>query len=239
MNRTKSKKSGFIHLCISLMLMIVFRLLPPIGGITPYGMAILGIFLGTIYGWVTSDIIWPGFLALVALVLTLDFAPSVTTLFSTVMSNSTVVSIIAAYFVSGIVVLSGVAEWIGRWFISRPMIKGRPYVMVALIFGAGLFVCPFIAITWIMLMYELIGIINQKLGYENKSIFTQIMLYSIVFTAQFTIYLPMQVSWILAEGIVSGVLPEYSFGIYPMMPLPFTLKMSSYLRMSSRASRSA
>ena len=42
--------------------------LPPIGGITPYGMDILGIFLGSIYGWVFVDFIWPSFFGMLMLV---------------------------------------------------------------------------------------------------------------------------------------------------------------------------
>ncbi len=36
---------------ISLTFMFLFRFIPPFGTVTPYGMALLGIFIGVIFGW--------------------------------------------------------------------------------------------------------------------------------------------------------------------------------------------
>lgn len=225
MRTAKRPASSYLHLCISLALMLLFGMLPPIGGITQYGMVVLGIFLGTIYGWIVSDAVWPSFLGLVALVLVADYAASVSSILSAMLSDGTVVSIIAAFFVSGIVVLSGAAEWVGRWFISRPIIKSRPWFMIALIFVAGFVVCPFTPVTWIVFMFELIGIINAKLGYEPKSRFAQIMIYSIVFSSQIVFFIPTQVVWLVSEGLIGKYSPGFTFGIYPMMPLGLILSV--------------
>ena len=70
----KKSKSKYIHFAVVLALMFLFRFYSPIGTITPYGMAIIGIFIGLIYGWsVDADnLIWTSLLALVALGVT-DF----------------------------------------------------------------------------------------------------------------------------------------------------------------------
>lgn len=41
------KDHKYIHFAITLAIMLFFRFIPPIGGITPYGMAIIGIFIGS------------------------------------------------------------------------------------------------------------------------------------------------------------------------------------------------
>lgn len=209
--------------------MLMVPMIPPFGGITLHGMTMLGIFLGTIYGWIVSDVIWPSFLALVMLVLSADHASSVSALLSTVLQNSTIATGIASLFLISIVVLTGLTDWIGRWFLSRPIIKGRPVMMIVLIFVAGLVVCPFSSIAWIMFMCEIIGTINRNLGYEDKSRFSQIMLFSIALNAICVLYLPTQPLWITFEGIISGIIPGFAFGVYPMslMGLLFSLMFGS------------
>lgn len=217
MVKEKLKKSAYLHMFVSLALMTVFRLLPPVGGITPYGMAILGIFFATIYGWVTSDVIWPSFMALLALVLTTEFSPSVTSVVSKLLGDSTVVVALCGQFVIAIVVISGVAEWVGRWFISRPVVRGRPLLMVAFIFLAGLFISPFIALTWMFFMFEFVGTVNKLLGYENKSRFSQILLYCIMFNAAIANYLPMQMTLVVPAGILAKYDSSFTLEAYPLM----------------------
>ncbi len=48
--QTKKQNKSILHFCITISIMIIFRFIPSIGSITPYGMAIIGIFLGLIYG---------------------------------------------------------------------------------------------------------------------------------------------------------------------------------------------
>ena len=46
-------RSYYINVCIMVVLMIFFRFLPAFGSMTEVGMAVLGVFIGTIYGWMT------------------------------------------------------------------------------------------------------------------------------------------------------------------------------------------
>ena len=41
----------YVHFAVVFALMFFFRFVPPVGTITPYGMAVIGIFIGLIYGW--------------------------------------------------------------------------------------------------------------------------------------------------------------------------------------------
>lgn len=56
MAQTKKKDFYSIHLVIGIGIMLLFRYLPfQLPCITPIGMEILGIFIGTLYLWTTSD----------------------------------------------------------------------------------------------------------------------------------------------------------------------------------------
>ena len=46
-------KGFYLNVCIMLALMVLVRFIPPVGSMTESGMAVLGVFLGTIYGWMT------------------------------------------------------------------------------------------------------------------------------------------------------------------------------------------
>ena len=72
MSTEVKKDHKYLHFAITLAIMLLFRFIPPIGSITPYGMAIIGIFIGMIYGWSVDagNLIWTSLLGLFALALT-------------------------------------------------------------------------------------------------------------------------------------------------------------------------
>ena len=48
---------GKIHYLITAIICFGFGLIPPFGGMTEYGMGVLGAFIGAIYGWSTIGMI--------------------------------------------------------------------------------------------------------------------------------------------------------------------------------------
>ena len=59
--------SYYIKSLIGIVIMFGFGYLPPIAGITPLGMRVLGIFIAMIYLLCAVDIIWPSMLTVIAL----------------------------------------------------------------------------------------------------------------------------------------------------------------------------
>lgn len=49
----ETKKINLVHYIIVAAFCFLFRFVPGFAGITPYGMGILGCFIGAIYGWMT------------------------------------------------------------------------------------------------------------------------------------------------------------------------------------------
>lgn len=56
MSEAKQKKDLYpLHFCLTVIIMVVIRFVPPPGSVTPYGMAVLGIYRLDL--WV--DVHWP------------------------------------------------------------------------------------------------------------------------------------------------------------------------------------
>ena len=60
----------YVHAIIMFVIMFGVGTLPTFGQVTPLGMKILGVFLGTMYGWIFIDLLWPSLIGLVVLGLT-------------------------------------------------------------------------------------------------------------------------------------------------------------------------
>ena len=60
-----TKNKQLLHGIIILFLMIGFGFLPPFSTVTPYGMQILGIFIGLVYAWSIGIVYWPSLLAFI------------------------------------------------------------------------------------------------------------------------------------------------------------------------------
>ncbi|MBQ2003805.1 MAG: hypothetical protein II239_02125 [Peptococcaceae bacterium] len=67
----QTNKMTYVHCAVVFVLAFFFRFLPPIGQVTPYGMGILGTFIAAIYGWSTIGMVWPSFICLTAIGLTI------------------------------------------------------------------------------------------------------------------------------------------------------------------------
>ena len=63
----KENKKIWINFAIMLILTNGIGLLSPVGNITPMGMKVLGVFVGTLYGWLTIDFVIASMLGLLFL----------------------------------------------------------------------------------------------------------------------------------------------------------------------------
>ena len=51
------RRKYYVNSLIVVLLMSLFRFVPPFGAMTALGMTVLGIFLGALWGWITCDMI--------------------------------------------------------------------------------------------------------------------------------------------------------------------------------------
>ncbi|MDE6260606.1 MAG: citrate transporter [Oscillospiraceae bacterium] len=124
------KKSGsitMIHSLIGIAIMLLFRFLPiSLPQVTPTGMEVLGIFLGTLYLWTTVDPMWSSILCIAAIGLS-SYAPMAGVL-ATAFGNPVVVQVLFMMILTGALVEEKVTLYIGRWILTRKIAEGRPWV---------------------------------------------------------------------------------------------------------------
>lgn len=140
MKNSKKEKSvdmKIVHMIAIAVLMFGFPLLPPFGEMTPAGMHILGIFLGSIYGWCALDLIWPCILGFIAL--GLSGAVPLSTFFQSGFGGQLVVMTMCILFITVYISQTKLSDVIVSWLMTRKIAKGRPYVMIFLfVFAAFL-----------------------------------------------------------------------------------------------------
>lgn len=150
--RSNNKGSYYFHIVMVFVISLGIGALPPFGQITGYGMQVLGIFIGTLYGWIFCELFWPSVWALLLLGFT-EFG-SITQVFTAGLGNSNVVMLLIVFIFVGYLELSGLMKFIAEWFVSRKICEGRPYVFLimmmlpAAIFGAFINVWAGLVIVW-------------------------------------------------------------------------------------------
>jgi len=127
------KNNTLVHFIVATIIMFGFRLIPPFGDITPYGMAVLGIFLGMIYGWSADaeNLNWASLLGMVALATT-EYGGAGKVLAGAFNNESLILMLVAMFFL-GMLQGSKVTEILANGLLTAKFAKGKPWVQTFLI----------------------------------------------------------------------------------------------------------
>jgi len=171
-----------LRIVIMLAFMIGFSFLPVIEPLTPLGMKILGIFLGTLYGLIRIDFIVPSLIAMLALGLT-GYMP-MKDIFMTGFGSDIVMFVIFFLAIAAITNESGASDIIAKWFISQKVNIERPWVFTCLLFWAAYLIGMAISLTaTILLMWNIFYQICKQLEIPPKSKYAMYTLVGIMFSA--------------------------------------------------------
>ncbi len=178
-----AKKDGasyWVRVAIWLILSFAGWFLPPLGPVTAYGMKVLSIFTGLMFGWICLDLIYPSFLSVVLIALASGEAAS--TFFYAGFSSEIVVVIIVLTTFIAYANKVGLDNYIAQKFIRIRFMQGRPWLFIAvfmvLIYVLGLMVSiyPTIFLLW-PVMYK----ICDEAGFERGGKFSSYMCFAITF----------------------------------------------------------
>ena len=147
---TKKEPNYWIKLGIVFFIQIFFRFLPNFGEITDLGMAVAGIFIGTLVGWCICDPIWPSFSCLI--LLGLANYSTMSQLIPALFGHPAVVTAILAFIFGGAVLASGLSDWAGRWLLSRKFLHGKPGLLVAFLIFTNWLLTPYCSIAILILL---------------------------------------------------------------------------------------
>ena len=119
----EAKKVNMIHYIVVAALCLGFRFIPPFAGITPYGMGILGTFIGAIYGWMTIDMLWPSLMALAGVGLSIGMNQMLAASFG----NMAVVALVLCMGVLGVAMQTGAFNWLVQLILNNKFMNGKAW----------------------------------------------------------------------------------------------------------------
>lgn len=166
----KSNKNAIFYLKLAIYLLITFgfQFLPPIGAITELGMGVLGVFIGTIFGWIFFEMVWPSFMAVLALAWVG---------YGTISENLgagfayyMIPMMFVCYVICGVFVDSKAAHYVAQWIISRKICAGRPELVIASVFVVALVIGLFgTGFAGIFIVWSFIYSLADAMGYDKKT----------------------------------------------------------------------
>lgn len=179
----KSISTNTIHSLIGVAIMLLFPRLPiTLPQVTPIGMELIGIFLGTLYLWTTADVLWSSFLCIAMIGLS-SYAPMPVVL-QTAFGAPVVVQMFFMMCLMGALVYNKITLYIGRFFMTRKIVNGRPWVFTFVMMFGSFVLSVFInAFVPIFLFWPVLYGIFEEVGYTNEDKYPRIMLILIVLAA--------------------------------------------------------
>lgn len=155
-----------ICIFIGLFFMFGFKYIPPFPPMEQFGMNILGIFIGTIFMWLTVSTGWPGFLTMIALIMDSNF--TFAQVFQRSWGNWVVPFIIFSAICADALNRSGFLKRAGIYFISRPLAKKGPWHFVILFFAAALVIgCFMESMTLFIVLLAIAEEIFEAVGWKK------------------------------------------------------------------------
>jgi sodium-dependent dicarboxylate transporter 2/3/5 len=131
---SEKKKLGagakrYIHIAIMLAITLgIGFLCPTFGQVTRFGMQVLGVFVGVLYGWIAFDLIFSSIYGYVMLAV-MGIMPAADAL-SVGFGNSNLVVVLVAMVFNGALDACGVTGAIANFLVTRKIFRKKPWLLV-------------------------------------------------------------------------------------------------------------
>jgi sodium-dependent dicarboxylate transporter 2/3/5 len=210
-----NKPSEIICFVISLLFMFGFRFIPPVAPITEAGMAILGVFIGMIFGWCTlSDTLPTSLIAIIAYGISLPAGiyGGLAALFSAYVPLLLVVS----FFTIGALMGSGVSEYLVYKICTAKFAQGKPWVLMIVLFYGTWIVGTLTNIMIVTLfMFSILGTLFTQAGFQkgDKTPVMMVLILSCAYLLSMIVY-PWGAPQIMVIQALNGIGYEISYASY-------------------------
>lgn len=177
MSAEKSRSGVFYgKLALVFILMVGIGFLPTLGAITPYGMKILGIFIGCVVGWGFGYQFITSVFALI--LLSFQGENTIDTVFNGAFGNGSLTMVLFALLFCFGIERTGLMTYVANWILSRKFASKGPW-FVSLAFWIACCICsalitnclPVVILMWAM-FYDVVG----KMGVPRTDRWVQITL---------------------------------------------------------------
>jgi len=218
-------KKQYIYAIIGIILMFSGWFIPPVEPITEVGMQIVGIFVGLIWLWSTSGMLWPSLLGIAALIAS-DFG-TMTSVLAASFGNMNVINCILMMAFFGVIEQYGVNGYIIRWILTRKIINGRPWVFTFVyLFTALLLAAVCSPFATLFLFWSLTYKLADDLGYKKGDAYISFLIFGIALCAGLSAPILPFKGWILQIGGIwqsmSGA-AAFTYGQHLGVVLPVAL----------------
>ncbi len=171
----------YINAVIYFVIIVGSFFLPAVEPLTDVGVKVLGIFIGTVYGWTSCGLVWPSIVSLTALSLT-----GYNTLPALMLEGwghqITLFTFFMLLFV-GIIDASGLSRWIAIRVLRLKVANGRPWMLYFLFLVASYLIGTFAAVGATLLCWNIFYNVAHEIGYTSKDKFTKVMILGIALTS--------------------------------------------------------
>ena len=228
----KVDRNQYIHTIIGVILMFCGWFIPPIEPITEVGMQIAGIFLGLIYLWSTSGMLWPSILGIAAMIIS-DYG-TMNSVLAASFGNYNVWVAVLMMAIFGVVEQFGVNDYIVRWVLTRKVINGRPWMFTFVwLFTAFILGVLGGGFAIIFMFWALTYKLAEDLGYQKGDSYINTLLFGIVIVVAMSAPILPFYPWVLQiSGIwqsMSGAAP-FTFAQHLCIVVPIaTLYLIGYV----------
>lgn len=169
-----TKRKPLFHYAIVLAFCFLFRFLPPFGGLTELGVAIVGALIGAVYGWIFIDLIWPTLVAVIAFCLT-DFG--ITATFANSFGSYAFVALFMIFSMIALATKTDSLSWVADAIVNNKLLRGKPWVIVFTILAASWLFGVFNNIVGMVVFGAIITSICLECGVKEKNSKLAIFLY--------------------------------------------------------------
>lgn len=175
-SKNNKERRTNLHSIIGVAIMLLFHLLPlRIPDVTPLGMEMIGIFLGTLYLWTFVGTTWSSLLA-IGLIGISSYKP-MAGLLSECFGNPIVVQIFFLMIIVGALIHYKIIDYIVRFFLTRKISNHRPWMLVFMISMGAFCMAAFInAFAVLFLFWPVLYGVFEKTGYDKTEEFPKIFL---------------------------------------------------------------
>ena len=174
------------HYLVALILVLCIRFfVPASNGLTEIGVNVLAVLVPVLYLWLTVGTDWVSLLALAGVIISGVLSASAT--YAASMGSSTIIIVITCMALNKVLSDTGVIKKIAHWFLTRNIVRNRPYVFMAMFFLAatllGLILeCATLAIIFITLAGE----VCEEIGYKKGDPFYTSLIIGIFWISNIT-----------------------------------------------------
>ena len=155
----------WIHTFVYFLLTFCFGYLP-FHALTPFGMNIVGIFIGLLYGWTFIGFVWPSMMSIFALGLC-GYFKTPQAAFASAFSNHLVIFMLLVLVFTAYCEKSGINKKLSCWFLSRKGLAGKPWCFTFMVL-LGTFVVSFLVDgnAVVFLVWYLMYSVFDEIGYK-------------------------------------------------------------------------